>query len=58
MRKLKTILVACVIASSLFAAAGTAWARSASSERGTSWTGWGATTWDGPVGASWEQLGF
>lgn len=59
MRKLKTILVACVVASSLFAAAGTAWAGTASFERGTSWTdSGGAITWDDPIGISWERLDF
>ena len=63
MRKLKTILVACVVASSLFAAAGTAWATTSSLQRGTSWTDFGgAITLDdplgGPIGISWEWFGF
>jgi hypothetical protein len=59
MRKLKTILVTCVVASSLFAAAGTAWATTASLERGTSWTDSGdATNLDEPIGVSWENFGF
>jgi hypothetical protein len=59
MRKLKTVLVACVMASSLFAAAGTAWASTASFERGTSWTDLG--DWDvcgDPGGISWEIFFF
>jgi hypothetical protein len=63
MRKLKTILVTCVVASSLFAAAGTAWGTTATLHRGTSWTNFGeAITVDdpigGPIGISWESLGF
>jgi hypothetical protein len=59
MRKLKTILVACVVASSLFAAAGTAWATTASLQRGTSWTNFGeAITLDDPIGISWEGFDF
>jgi hypothetical protein len=57
MRKLKMVLVSCVVASSLFAAAGTAWARTAPVERGTSWTaeeGW--MTWDDPGGVTWEMF--
>jgi hypothetical protein len=38
MRRLKTILVASLVAASLYAAAGTAWARSEVLQRGTSWT--------------------
>jgi len=38
MRRLKTSLIGSLVAASLFAAAGTAWARSESSERGTAWT--------------------
>ena len=38
MRKLQTVLVALVMVASLYAAAGTAWARSESSNRGTAWT--------------------
>lgn len=59
MRKLKTILMACVVASSLFVAAGTAWASTASFERGTSWTDdEGELTWGDPIGISWERLDF
>jgi hypothetical protein len=58
MRKLKTILVACVVASSLFAAAGTAWARTDSLERGTSWTDEAWIEWEDPGGVSWETLGL
>lgn len=58
MRKLKTILVACVVASSLFAAAGTGWARTSTVERGTSWTANDAWTSGGPGGISWESFGF
>jgi hypothetical protein len=55
MRKLKTILVASMVAASLYAAAGTAWARSESVHRGTAWTDEdGATVLDGPIGVSWE----
>jgi hypothetical protein len=38
MRKLKTILFAFMVAASLFATAGTAWARSDGLQRGTAWT--------------------
>ena len=58
MRKLRTILVTCVVASSLFAAAGTAWASTAPVERGTSWTAYEGEAWSGPVGVSWEWLEF
>ena len=59
MQKLKSILVASVVAASLFAAAGTAWAQSESGQPGTSWTDAdGASVWDGPTGASWELLEF
>jgi hypothetical protein len=55
MRKLKTILVASMVAASLYAAAGTAWARSESVHRGTAWTDADdATVLDGPIGVSWE----
>ena len=58
MRKLKTILVASVVAASLFAAAGTAWAQSDSGQRGTAWTDAdGTTVWGGPSGTSWELFG-
>ena len=56
MRKLKTILVTCVVASSLIAAAGTAWASTATFERGTSWTANDEWTWG--EGASWETLAY
>jgi hypothetical protein len=57
MRKLKTILVASLVAAWLCAAAGTAWARSEVPQRGTSWTDLGdATVLDVPVGISWETL--
>ena len=56
MRKLKTMLVACMVAASLYAAAGTAWARSESLERGTSWTDVdGFTGFVEPAGVSWES---
>jgi hypothetical protein len=59
MRKLKTMLVACVVASSLFAAAGTAWARSDALGRGTSWTDLGGgAVWGEPGGISWEMPDF
>ena len=58
MRKLKTILVTCVMASSLIAAAGTSWAATASVDRGTSWTDAEGGTWELPGGASWETLAF
>ena len=58
MRKLKTILMASVMAASLYAVAGTAWAQSDSGQRGTSWTDVdGASSWDGPIGVSWELFG-
>jgi len=56
MRKAKTILVACMVASSLYVAAGTAWARCESLERGTSWTDVdGPTELVDPAGVSWEE---
>ena len=59
MRKLKTILVASVMVASLYAAAGTAWARSESGQRGTAWTSdGGSTLLGGPGGASWELFGL
>ena len=58
MRKLKTILATCVMASSLFAAAGTTWASTATVERGTSWTANLAWTSGDPGGISWESFGF
>jgi hypothetical protein len=57
MRKLKMILVTCVVASSLFAAVGTASASTSTVERGTSWTSEeGSTIWGDPGGVSWEIL--
>jgi hypothetical protein len=59
MRKLETILVAVVVVASLCAAAGTAWARSESGQRGTAWTDTGGPTLSGgPGGTSWELFGF
>lgn len=58
MRKLKMVLVSCVVASSLFAAAGTAWARTAPVERGTSWTAGEDWTPYGGEGISWEWFAF
>jgi hypothetical protein len=55
MRKLKTILVASVVAASLYASAGTAWARIDSGQRGTAWTDANGTgVWGEPSGTSWE----
>ncbi len=57
MRKLKTILVALVVVASLYAASGTAWARTESGQRGTAWTDVEDTSvLDGPTGVSWEGL--
>ena len=59
MRKLKTILVASVVAASLFAAAGTAWARSDSLQSGTAWTDASGAPADLPeLGISWEETGL
>jgi len=59
MRRLKTILVASVVAASLYAAAGTAWARSDSTQRGTAWTDAdGQAVLGDPSGVSWELLGL
>jgi len=59
MRRLKTILVASVVAASLFAAASTAWARSDSTQRGTAWTDAdGQAMLGDPSGVSWELLGL
>ncbi|HEX9266581.1 MAG TPA: hypothetical protein VF965_03755 [Candidatus Limnocylindria bacterium] len=59
MRKLKTILVALVVVASLYAASGTAWARTESGQRGTAWTDVEDTSvLDGPTGVSWEGLDF
>lgn len=58
---MKTILVASLVAASLYAAAGTAWARSESLGRGTSWTDVdGSTGFAVPTGVSWEggELSF
>ena len=58
MRKLKTILVASLVIASLYAASGTAWARSSSLQRGTSWTDVGGSSLVGdPGGVSWELFG-
>ena len=55
MRKMKTIVVASLVAASLYAAAGTAWARSESLGRGTSWTDLdGSMGFAEPAGVSWE----
>jgi hypothetical protein len=59
MRKLKTILVASLVAASLYAAAGTAWAKSDMGHRGTSWTDDTDTSAPtvpdiGILGISWE----
>ena len=57
MRKIKATFVACIVASSLFAAAGTAWARSDVVQRGTSWTDIGNAGFvfeTDPSGISWE----
>jgi len=57
MRKVKTILVAAVVVASLYAASGTAWARTESGQRGTAWTDVEDTNvLDGPTGVSWEGL--
>ncbi|HYV21139.1 MAG TPA: hypothetical protein VEN31_00640 [Candidatus Bathyarchaeia archaeon] len=57
MRRLKTILVVSLVAASLYAGAGTAWARSDVLQRGTSWTDVGDT--DLPdLGISWELFGL
>jgi hypothetical protein len=59
MRKLKTILVASVMVASLYAATGTAWARSDSIQRGTAWTDTDGPTLSGePSGVSWELFGL
>jgi hypothetical protein len=59
MRTLKMILVALVVAASLYAATGTAWAQSDSGRLGTNWTDIeGTPVWDGPSGVSWERLDF
>jgi hypothetical protein len=54
MRKLKTVLIACIVASSLFAAAGTAWARSDAVQLGTAWTVAECPFIVVPFGVSWE----
>ncbi|HKC90421.1 MAG TPA: hypothetical protein VKE23_03730 [Candidatus Limnocylindria bacterium] len=59
MRSLKRILVASLVVASLYAAAGTAWARSESLPLGTAWTDADDPgLWDGPSGISWELLDF
>jgi hypothetical protein len=58
MRKLKAILFASMVVASLYATAGTAWARTESGQRGTAWTDVeDMTSLDGPIGVSWEHLG-
>jgi hypothetical protein len=59
MRKLKTILVASLVVASLYAATGTAWARTDPGQRGTSWTDDTDTSVPalpdiGTLGISWE----
>jgi hypothetical protein len=55
----KTIFVAAVMAASLFAAAGTAWARSEMVQCGTAWTEAEAPlTSSEPNGVSWEVWDF
>jgi len=59
MRKLKTILVASMVAASLYASAGTAWARTESVHRGTAWTDADSPALSSePSGVTWELLGF
>ena len=59
MRTLKTILIMAVMVASLCTAAGTAWARSDSGQRGTAWTdGDGLTLLSDPSGISWELFGL
>jgi hypothetical protein len=56
MRKFNAILVASLVAASLYAAAGTAWARSEVSQRGTSWTASkDAMVLDVPAVLSWKS---
>ena len=55
MRRMRAIFVASIVVASLYAAAGTAWARSDSVQRGTAWTQDGPTELTG--GASWERFG-
>jgi hypothetical protein len=61
MRALKTLLIASIVAASLSATAGTAWAKSHTIQLGTSWT-WDAEIVLDPVapelpgGVSWETL--
>ncbi len=58
MRRLRTTLIASLVAASLYATAGTAWARSESTQRGTSWTDAdGQAVLGDPSGFSWELLG-
>ncbi len=58
MRKLKKIVVASLVVASLYASAGTAWARSDTLQRGTSWTdAEGLTLPSEPGGVSWELFG-
>jgi hypothetical protein len=59
MRKLKTILVVSLVIASLYATAGTAWARSDSIQRGTAWTDLrGSSLVGDPGGVSWELFGL
>lgn len=55
MRRLKTIFMAMVVAASLYAAAGTAWARTDGLERGTAWTDTGEPIVP-DIGISWETF--
>jgi hypothetical protein len=55
MRRMKATLLASIVFASLYAGAGTAWARSESIQRGTAWTqDLGPSGQLG--GASWELL--
>ena len=56
MRTLKTIVVASLVAASLYAGSGAAWARSDVVQRGTSWTDVGDPTIVPDLGISWESL--
>ena len=59
MRGLKTTVIASLVAASLYAATGTAWARNDSVVRGTAWTDAdGGLVFDEPVGISWEGFGL
>jgi hypothetical protein len=54
MWRVKAIFIASVMAVSLLAAAGTAWARSEAIQCGTSWTDTDETATSDPIGVSWE----